>query len=91
MQVFDANDKIIIKLKEQNNWVKTEQIIHNYPHCWRTDTPLIYKAVSSWYVKVTDIKDRLIANNKKINWIPTHIRDGLFGNCLLYTSDAADD
>jgi len=80
--VLETNDRIIIKLKEQKSWVRTEQVLHKYPHCWRTDTKLIYKAVSSWYVKVTDIKDQLIANNQKINWIPAHIRDGLFGKWL---------
>lgn len=87
LQVFEANDKIIIKLKEQGMWFKTEQYIHNYPHCWRTDTPLIYKAVPSWYVKVTEIKERLIANNQKINWIPDHIKDGLFGKWLENVRD----
>jgi len=87
MQVFDANDPIIIRLKEQNNWVYTEQYIHNYPHCWRTDTPLIYKAVSSWYIRVTDIKEDLIKNNQKINWIPGHIKQGLFGKWLENVRD----
>ncbi len=87
LQVFDSNDKIIKKLKEQSNWLKTEQYIHNYPHCWRTDTPLIYKAVPSWYVKVTAIKDKLIANNEKINWIPDHIKYGLFGKWLENVKD----
>jgi len=87
MQVFEANDPIIIKLKEQGNWVYTEQYIHNYPHCWRTDTPLIYKAVSSWYIKVTAIKQDLIKNNQKINWIPGHIKEGLFGKWLENARD----
>ena len=81
-QVFECNDDIIKYLKSNNNWLKTEQYIHNYPHCWRTDTPLIYKAVSSWYVKVTDIKDQMIATNQEINWIPEHIKDGQFGKWL---------
>ena len=68
MQVFDANDPIIIKLKNQGNWIKTEQYIHNYPHCWRTDTPLIYKAVPSWYVRVSQFKDRMVKLNKKISF-----------------------
>ncbi len=67
-QVFDTNDDIIKYLKATGAWLKTEQYLHNYPHCWRTDTPLIYRAVSSWYVKVTDIKDRMVELNsgKKI-------------------------
>jgi isoleucyl-tRNA synthetase len=87
MQVFESNTPIIIKLKEQGNWFKTEQYFHNYPHCWRTDTPLIYKAVSSWYVKVTEIKDRMVELNQKINWTPSHIRDGLFGKWLENARD----
>lgn len=85
--VFDANDKIIIKLKEQASWIKTEQYLHNYPHCWRTDTPLIYKAVPSWYVKVTAIKEKMLKNNQQINWIPGHIKDGLFGKWLENAND----
>lgn len=82
IQVFDANDEVIKKLKLAGNWLRTEQYIHNYPHCWRTDTPLIYKAVPSWYLKVTAIKEQLIANNQQINWIPGHIKDGQFGKWL---------
>jgi isoleucyl-tRNA synthetase len=81
-QVFETNDDIIKYLKSTGAWLKTEQYLHNYPHCWRTDTPLIYRAVSSWYVKVTDIKDRMIAANKQINWIPNHIQEGQFGKWL---------
>lgn len=81
-QVFETNDDIIKYLKKTNAWLKTEQYLHNYPHCWRTDTPLIYKAVSSWYVKVTDFKDRMVELNQEINWIPNHIKDGQFGKWL---------
>lgn len=87
MQVFEANDPIIIRLKEEGKWLKTEQYLHNYPHCWRTDTPLIYKSVPSWYVKVTAIKDKMVANNQQINWIPGHIKDGLFGKWLENARD----
>ncbi len=81
-QVFDTNDDIIKYLKTTGAWLKTEQHLHNYPHCWRTDTPLIYKAVSSWYVRVTDFKDRMVELNQGINWIPDHIKDGQFGKWL---------
>lgn len=87
MQVFDTNEPIIIKLKEQGSWYKTDQYLHNYPHCWRTDTPLIYKAVPSWYVKVTEFKDRMVELNQQINWVPEHIRDGLFGKWLENARD----
>lgn len=81
-QVFEANDDIIRVLKEKGLVIKVEQYIHNYPHCWRTDTPLIYKAVPSWYLKVTAIKEQMIQNNQQITWIPEHIKDGLFGKWL---------
>jgi isoleucyl-tRNA synthetase len=87
LQVFEANDQIIIKLKNQGNWLKTEQYLHNYPHCWRTDTPLIYKAIPSWYVKVTEFKDRMVELNQQINWIPSHIKDNLFGKWLENARD----
>ncbi|MGL9689204.1 MAG: class I tRNA ligase family protein [Wolbachia sp.] len=82
VHVFDTNDTIIKKLKEQGNWFKTEQYIHNYPHCWRTDTPLIYRTMPSWYVAVTKFKSRMVELNKRVNWIPSHIRDGQFGKWL---------
>jgi len=81
-QVFETNDDIIKHLKGIGAWLKTEQYLHNYPHCWRTDTPLIYRAVSSWYVKVTDFKDRMVELNQGVNWIPSHIKDGQFGKWL---------
>lgn len=81
-QVFETNDDIIKYLKGTNAWIKTEQYLHNYPHCWRTDTPLIYRAVSSWYVEVTKFKDRMVELNQCINWIPSHIKDGQFGKWL---------
>ncbi|MGL9761793.1 MAG: class I tRNA ligase family protein [Wolbachia sp.] len=82
VHVFDTNDTVIKKLKEQGNWFKTEQYIHNYPHCWRTDTPLIYRTMPSWYIAVTKFKSRMVELNKRVNWIPSHIRDGQFGKWL---------
>ncbi|QEK89236.1 isoleucine--tRNA ligase [Wolbachia endosymbiont of Chrysomya megacephala] len=82
VHVFDANDTVIKKLKEQGSWFKTEQHIHNYPHCWRTDTPLIYRTMPSWYVAVTKFKGRMTELNKRVNWMPNHIRDGQFGKWL---------
>ncbi len=89
MLVFDAIDEIIKKLKKQGSWIITEQYLHNYPHCWRTDTPLIYKAMPSWYIRVTDIKDRMVELNQEINWIPNHVKDGMFGKWLENARDWA--
>jgi isoleucyl-tRNA synthetase len=82
LNVFDANPEIIRHLKEEGRVVRHDTYEHNYPHCWRTDTPIIYKAISSWFVKVSDIRDRLIATNQEINWVPSHVRDGRFGMWL---------
>ena len=81
-QVFDTNEPIMLWLKTNGLLVKKEQYKHTYPFCWRTDTPLIYKAMSSWFVKVTDFRDDMVKNNQEINWIPGHIKDGRFGKWL---------
>lgn len=81
-QVLEANKPIIKDLKAQGVVFKHETYLHNYPHCWRTDTPLIYKAMTSWYVKVSAFRDRMVELNQEINWVPDHIKDGLFGNWL---------
>ena len=82
MQVFETNEPIMQMLKANGLLVKKEQYTHSYPFCWRTDTPLIYKAMSSWFVKVTDFRDDMVKNNQEINWIPGHIKDGRFGKWL---------
>src|ERR1039458_8662267 len=61
---------------------RAEDYTHSYPHCWRTDTPLIYRAMSSWFVQVTALKDRMVELNQQIAWIPEHVRDGAFGKWL---------
>ena len=80
--VFDSNKEIIKKLKTDNVLLKHENYKHNYPHSWRTDEPLIYRTLNSWYVEVSKFKDKMVENNKNINWIPDHIKDGSFGNWL---------
>jgi len=80
--VFDANPEIIKALKQRGDVVRHETIVHNYPHCWRTDEPLIYRAMSSWYVKVTAFSQRMLELNQGINWIPSSVRDGRFGKWL---------
>jgi len=85
--VFDANEKIILDLKQRNIIVKKENYLHNYPHCWRTDEPLIYKSVNSWYVEVSSFKDRMVELNQEISWTPDHIKDGTFGKWLAGARD----
>jgi isoleucyl-tRNA synthetase len=83
-------DKIIIKkLKESGQLLEQSVLVHNYPFCPRSDTPLIYKAIKSWYVNVEKIKSTLIQVNQEIRWVPEHIRDGRFGKWLEGAKDWA--
>lgn len=89
LNVHDANKEIIRWLKENGKLIRQETIDHNYPHCWRDDTPLIYKTVPTWYVNVTKVKEDMLEANQKINWVPSHIRDGRFGSWLANARDWA--
>ena len=80
--VFDANPVIIKDLKAAGKLLRHETIEHSYPHSWRSGQPLIYMAVPSWFVAVTEFRDRMVELNKRINWVPEHIRDGQFGKWL---------
>jgi isoleucyl-tRNA synthetase len=80
--VLEANPAIIAHLKDLGKVIRHDTYEHNYPHCWRTDTPIIYRALPSWYVAVTEFRDRMVELNQEINWIPDHIRDGQFGKWL---------
>lgn len=82
-----ADPSIIDNLKERNLLYKEEKYTHTYPFCWRCDTPLIYYARASWYIKTTAVKSNLIKNNQKINWYPEYIKDGRFGNWLANNID----
>ena len=73
---------IAIKLKEENKAFKVEKYEHSYPHCWRTDRPVLYYPLDSWFIKTTSVKDKLIAKNKEINWKPAATGTGRFGNWL---------
>lgn len=79
---LSADDLIVLKLKLENKLFKTEKYEHNYPHCWRTDKPVIYYPLDSWFIRTTAIKDKLIALNKTINWKPAHTGEGRFGQWL---------
>jgi isoleucyl-tRNA synthetase len=85
--VKEADKDIIAKLKAEDKLIKHETINHSYPFCWRSDTPLIYRAVSSWFVSVEKIKEDLIRNNKETHWVPENLRDGRFGNWLENARD----
>lgn len=85
--VKDADKAIIKELKSKGRIVKQATVTHSYPFCWRSDTPLIYKAISTWFVKLDPIKPKLINNNKLTHWVPEHLRDGRFGNWLENARD----
>ena len=87
MLVFDANPQIIRELKSRGIVLRHETYDHAYPHCWRTGKPLIYKAVSSWFVNVTAVKERMVALNEEITWVPDHLKHGSFGKWLENARD----
>lgn len=89
LEVKAADKAIIARLKKQGSVLDQATIVHSYPFCPRSDTPLIYRAVPSWYVKVESIKNNIINNNEKINWVPEHIKHGRFGNWLHGARDWA--
>jgi len=85
--VKEADKNIIKDLKGKGAILKHETIDHNYPFCWRSDTPLIYKAISTWFVKIDPIKKQMVENNLKTHWVPEHIKEGRFGNWLENARD----
>ena len=80
--VKDADKQIIVDLKEQAKLLRHETYDHSYPFCYRSDTPLIYKTITAWYVRVEEIKDDLVSNNQKVRWVPGHLKDGRMGKWL---------
>ncbi|MBC3797575.1 isoleucine--tRNA ligase [Acetobacterium tundrae] len=87
--VMDADLDIIKWLKAEGKLFKKEKIVHNYPHCWRCKTPLLYYAKPSWYIEITKIKDRLIENNNGVEWYPDYVGEKRFGNWLENLNDWA--
>ncbi|WP_085368463.1 isoleucine--tRNA ligase [Leifsonia sp. NCR5] len=79
LQVFEANKPLTTLLRENGRLLRQASYEHSYPHCWRCRNPLIYKAVSSWFVRVTDFRDRMGELNQQINWVPENVKDGQFG------------
>jgi isoleucyl-tRNA synthetase len=78
----DVNVDIAVKLKKENRAFKVEKYEHSYPHCWRTDKPVLYYPLDAWFIKTTAIKDRMVELNKTINWKPKSTGEGRFGNWL---------
>lgn len=89
MNIKDADSKIIADLKQRHLLVQHKTIEHSYPFCWRTDTPLMYRSISTWFVKVEAIRDELMAVNSTIHWVPEHLREGRFGKWLEGARDWA--
>ncbi|AHH08807.1 isoleucine--tRNA ligase [Borrelia anserina] len=87
--VKDADNKIIEKLKSMNLLFKRENFLHRYPFCYRTNSPLIYRPISSWFVNIEKIKEKLIRSNEQINWMPSHLQKGRFGKWLENARDWA--
>jgi isoleucyl-tRNA synthetase len=87
LQVFDANKPLIKLLRQSGRLFAERSYNHSYPHCWRCRTPLIYKAVSSWFVRVTEIRDRMVELNHDITWVPGNVKDGQFGKWLQNARD----
>ena len=85
--VFEANPLVTRALKDSGVVVRHETYDHPYPHCWRCSNPLIYRAVSSWFVKVTAVKDRMVELNRQITWVPEHVKEGSFGKWLENARD----
>ncbi|CAB4893713.1 unannotated protein [freshwater metagenome] len=85
--VFDANPLVIRELKARGVVLRHESYDHSYPHCWRCAQPLVYRAISSWFVEVTAIRDRMVELNQQIHWVPGHVKDGSFGKWLANARD----
>ena len=84
-----CDPEVLKDLRERNLLAAAPKFEHDYPHCWRCGTPLIYYARESWFIRMTEVKDKLVANNKKINWIPKNIGEGRFGDWLENIQDWA--
>lgn len=89
MHVKKADETLIALIKDMGRLVQKDVLVHTYPYCWRSDTPLIYKAVPSWFVKVEEIRDRVVENNKQTYWVPAEVKEGRFHNWLKEARDWA--
>lgn len=84
---FEANKPLTQLLREAGRLLQVKSYEHSYPHCWRCRNPLIYKAVSSWFIRVPEIRDRMVQLNQEINWVPENVKDGQFGKWLANARD----
>jgi len=89
IHVKKADDTLIELIKSMGRLVQKDQLKHSYPFCWRSESPLIYKAVPSWFIKVEEIKDKIVENNKKTYWVPNNVKEGRFHNWLVDARDWA--
>ena len=89
MSIFDADIEVIKWLKEHDKLFKKQKMKHEYPHCWRCDSPLVYYSRPSYYLEVTKIKDKIIEENNKVNWYPAYVGEKRFGNWLDNMNDWA--
>lgn len=87
LQVFDANKPLTQRLRAEGRLLQVKSYEHSYPHCWRCKNPLIYKAVSSWFVRVPEFRDRMVELNEQITWVPDNVKDGQFGKWLSNARD----
>jgi len=87
LQVFEANKPLTKLLRDNGRLLRQASYEHSYPHCWRCRNPLIYKAVSSWFVRVTEFRDRMVELNQEITWVPENVKDGQFGKWLSNARD----
>src|SRR5699024_4613794 len=79
---LSVDDRIVLKLQEEDKLFKKEKYDHTYPHCWRTDKPILYYPLDAWFIRTTAVKERMIELNKTINWKPAATGTGRFGNWL---------
>jgi isoleucyl-tRNA synthetase len=87
LHVFDANPHVTDHLRAQGAVLREEIYVHSYPHCWRCEQPLVYRAISSWFVEVTKFRERMVELNEQITWVPDHLKHGSFGKWLENARD----
>ena len=87
LQVFEANTPVVRRLRDEGRLVRLDSYDHPYPHCWRCNNALVYRAISSWFVEVTKVKARMVELNADITWVPEHVKEGSFGKWIANARD----